>query len=139
MGGVGLLNSIFSVYMWFKFLSSDINNNTPFWFSWFMPVCLNGFLWIPIFMVWPLMFFAGSTTVNVTSFLSQMTYIGAYFGYWANLGGMAYTFYIAPTESKSTFASKSDATPYIAGYAGLSLLSSAISIIFVPDIVTFAD
>ena len=139
MGIVGLLNGIFSIYMWFKFLSSSINNNTAFWFSIFFPVAINGCLWIPIFIIWPATVVAGTTTINIISFLSTLTYIGPYFAYWANLGGMAYTFYYKPTESKSTFAQKSDANPYFGAYAVLSLLNSVVSYTFVPDINAFAD
>lgn len=52
---------------------------------------------------------------------------------------MAYTFYIKPIEAKSTFETTSDATPYFAGYAGLSFINSVVTIIFVPDIVSHAS
>ena len=139
MGILGLTNTVFSVYMWFKFLSNSINNNTGFWFSIFFPVAVNGCLWIPLFIIWPASFVAGTTTINIISFLSQLTYFGAFFAYWANLGGMYYTFYMKPTETGSTFATNSDAHPYFGTYIGLSLLNSLVTMLFVPDIVAFAD
>lgn len=68
-----------------------------------------------------------------------MTYSGVFFGYWFSLAFMAYTFYLEPTSSGSTYATKLDATWYYGGYAGLCLVDILVTVIFVPDIVEYAD
>ena len=52
LGITGLLNSVFSLWVWFTFLT-DYNNNTDFWFAWFGPFVANGTLWIPLTLTWP--------------------------------------------------------------------------------------
>ena len=52
LGITGLLNSVFSLWVWFTFLT-DYNNNTDFWFAWFGPFVVNGTLWIPLTLTWP--------------------------------------------------------------------------------------
>ena len=61
-------------------------------------------MWIPILFVWPTVFFGGSTAVSIMAFFGNITYFGAFFAYWAELGFMAWTFYIDPATAKSTFA-----------------------------------
>uniref|UniRef100_A0A7S3HXE7 Uncharacterized protein n=1 Tax=Favella ehrenbergii TaxID=182087 RepID=A0A7S3HXE7_9SPIT len=139
MAATGFLNTVFSVYMWFKWLGNSLDDSTSFWFSWFFAVLTNGLLWIPLFVTWPAVFTAGSTTVNLMAFLSRLTLLGSYFFYWANLGFMYYTFYSDPAGSGSKFVTTSDATPYFAGYAGLSLFDSMMSFLFVGSIQEYAD
>ncbi len=81
------------VIWWFVKYVTDYKNNN-FWWVWLSAVSVNGLLWIGLFFSLPVLFFAGSTTVNVVAFLSQMTLIGAYFAYWINIGAMAYVFYV---------------------------------------------
>lgn len=136
--GTGMFNSVFAVAVYILFLW-DYENNTPFWFAWLSAFSVNGLLWIPMFVSWPALFSAGSDMINVMAFLAQATYFGVFGGYWFSAGALAYTFLIEPTESKSTFESNSDAYIWLFGYIGLCLFDSAITLMFVDNVVDFAD
>ena len=134
----GMLNTAAVAYAWYSFLT-DYLNNTSFWFAWLGVVGVNGFLWVPIFIAWPVLFFAGSTTINVIAFLVMLTLAGAYVAYWIVLSALVYTSIVEPQSSGSTFASTSDAYVHVFGYAGLSLFNAFISIFFAPDVFNFRD
>lgn len=104
LGGIGLINSVFSVWVWFYWLS-DYRNNTDFWFAWFGPYLLNGLLWIPITILWPIIGFGGTVMIRFAKIFAQSTLTGAFFGYWANVAAMYYAFYMEPVKSESTFES----------------------------------
>ena len=69
LGAVGLVNSVFSVWVWFAFLT-DYLNNTDFWFSWFAPCVVNGALWIPLTLTWPAATWGGLTMINIIKFMA---------------------------------------------------------------------
>lgn len=52
MAATGLLNTVYVIWIWVKFLK-DFTNNTGFWFAWFGPAAVGTFLWIPMFVSWP--------------------------------------------------------------------------------------
>ncbi len=87
-----MVNTGLVIWWFIKYVTDYKNNN--FWWVWLSAVSVNGLLWIGLFFSLPVLFFAESTTINVVTFLSQMTLIGAYFAYWINIGAMAYVFYV---------------------------------------------
>lgn len=130
LGATGLVNSIFSLWVWTKFLS-DYTNNTGFWYAWFGACFVNGLFYMPIAVVWPAMPFAAVGLVRFFLVMTRLSLAGPFIAYWANLAAMYYAFYYAPTESESTFASSSEATKYVAGYAVLSVVNSVIALTFI--------
>ena len=130
----GLFNTVFVFWMWFKFVSDDLSNPTVFWWSWFIALLSNGCLWFPIMFIWPVVFFGGSTVLNIIAFFGSLTYFGAYLSYWGCLGFMFYTFYIEPAKSDSKFATTSDATPYYITYASINVFSALITLFFQPEV-----
>ena len=138
MGAVGMLNTGLVLWWFFKYVTSYKNNN--FWWVWLSAVAVNGFLWIGLFFSLPVLFFAGSTTINVVTFLSQMTLIGAYIAYWANIGAMAYVFYVEDkADSGSLYDDTTEATYWFAAYSTLCLLDAIISISLIDGIVEYRD
>ena len=138
IGATALVNSVFSIWVWWKFLS-DYTNNTDFWYAWFGPCVVNGLFFIPIFLVWPAMPFAAVGLVYFYLIMVRLSLIGPFIAYWANLAAMYYAFYMEPEKSESTFASTSDATPYFAGYIALSLFNSAISLTQIGGLEAYYD
>lgn len=136
LGTMGLVNSVFSIWVWFTFLT-DYLNNTDFWFSWFGPCVVNGALWIPLTLTWPAAQWGGLTMIFIIKIMAQLTLIGPFIAYWANAGAMYYTFYMEPEASESTFATTSDANPYFGGYIVLSLINSVVSLLTVRDVVAY--
>lgn len=126
LGVTSLVNTIFSLWVWFEFLT-DYTDNTDFWYAWFGASFVNGFFFIPMFLVYPVMPFATVGLVRFFMIMAQISLVGPFIAYWANLGAMYYAFYYAPEESESTFDSTSDATPYMVGYFLLSVINSAVS------------
>ena len=138
MGAMGMVNTGLVIWWFFKYVTDYKNNN--FWWVWLSAVAVNGLLWIGLFFSLPVLFFAGSTTVNVVTFLSQMTLIGAYFAYWINIGAMAYVFYVEDkADSGSLYADTTEATYWFATYSGLCLLDAIISISLIDGIVEYRD
>jgi len=137
MAAVGMVNSIMVFWWFFDYLATY--SNTGFWWTWFTAVVLNGLLWLPFFFSWPVLFFAGSTTVNVIAFLAEVTLFGAYGAYWGVVGAMLYVFYIEPETEKSTYTSDTDATIWFSVYTSICLLDSIVSILLVPDILVYRD
>ena len=72
MGVIGLLNGVFSFFFWFKYLASNLSRFTLFLWSWFVPIVYNGFIWIPLFVIWPIVVTgsASSMTINIVTFLA---------------------------------------------------------------------
>ena len=62
---------------------------------------------------------------------------GLFIAYWANAAAIYYTAYLEPVQSESTFASTTDAAPYLGGYIALSVFDSMVSLWFVPAIVEY--
>lgn len=69
LGLMGLVNSAFSIWVWFTWLS-DYTNNTDFWFSWFGPFFVNGLLWIPLTLVWPAARWGGLTMTEIIKMMA---------------------------------------------------------------------
>ena len=68
-----------------------------------------------------------------------MILTGAFVGYWANLGAMYYAWlYLDAADSGSTFVDN-EAIINIAGYAGLAIVDTLISILFVGDVKAYRD
>jgi hypothetical protein len=61
MGAVGLMNTIGVVWVWIKFLNDF--SDSDFWITWFSVLVVNGALWIPITVSWPIAPTAGITFV----------------------------------------------------------------------------
>ena len=132
LGGVGLLNSVIAFWIWFFF---DLNTfeNTFYWWTMLAVMCTTGFLWIPIFIVWPVYTFGKNYMTRVVNVLAQITMIGVYGAYWINLGAMIYTL-IVDLDASNSRLSKAAGMNYTISYGVLVALDTAMSIIFVPSI-----
>jgi len=136
LAAVGLLNTIGVVWVWFKFLNTLTNSN--YWITWLSVLLVNGTLWIPITLSWPVSPFGGLTFVLLMKTFAQMTLIGAFGAYWFNFAAMVYTFYITPEESESLLTG-SEPLLYLGGYTALSALNSALSLLFIGDIIAWYE
>ena len=136
LGFTGLLNSVFSLWVWFTFLT-DYGNNTDFWFAWFGPFVVNGTLWIPLTLTWPAAQWGGLTMISIIKFMAQLTLTGPFIAYPANIAALYYAIYMEPVASQSTFVATADADPYFYGYIAASIVNSIISLLFVPDVVDY--
>lgn len=136
LGLTGLVNSVYSLWVWFTFLT-DYSNNTDFWFAWFGPFFVNGTLWIPLTLTWPASQWGGLTMINLIKLMAQLTMVGPFIAYPANMGALYYAMYMEPEKSLSTFASTQEANPYFFSYVALSLINSLLSYLFVPDVVAY--
>jgi len=67
-----------------------------------------------------------------------MTLIGAFGGYWINVAAMIYIFYITPEES-GTILINNEPLFYLGGYTALSVANSALSLLFIGDIIAWYD
>ena len=107
-------------------------------YAWFGPYFVNGLVWTPIAVVWPIIRWGETTMLRFLSIFAQMTLAAAFIGYWANVAAMYYAFYREPVLSESIWAADtSEADPYFYGYIALSVVNSIISILFASDVVEF--
>ena len=136
LGFISVFNTVFVGWVWQTFLLDHLNN-TDFWYAWFGPYLLNGVIWIPLTVVWPITPFGETTMLMFLKLMAQGTYIGTFIGYWANTYAMYYAFYMEPTKSDSTFATTEEAAPYLGGYIALSLVDSIASLLFAGDVIAY--
>ena len=68
MAALGLVNTGLIVWWFFKYLTTY--TGSEFWWTWFFVVAVNGILWMPLFFSWPVLFFAGTTSINTVTFFA---------------------------------------------------------------------
>ena len=137
LGLTGLVNSIFIVWLWIAHLGGQ--TNSEFWFSMLGPFVVNGLLWTPLTLIWPAGAYGGPTFISLLTTLARSTLVGPFGAYWLNLAALWYTSINNAADSGSTFADTSEAWQYIGMYAALSVFNSAISLVFVPQLVEFNE
>jgi len=62
LAATGLVNTVGCVWVWYKFLNDF--NNSDYWITWFSILLVNGILWIPITVSWPVSPYGGITFVS---------------------------------------------------------------------------
>lgn len=92
LGPVGVINSIYSLYVWQTFLKQG-GVYSDFMFAWFGAFFVNGILWMPLTVVWPIIPWGEEVMLQFTSFFATMTLTGTLIAYWANAGAMYYAFF----------------------------------------------
>ena len=137
MGPVGLVNSIYSWWLWFQFLSGK-GIYTDFMFAWFGAYFVNGILWTPLTVIWPIIPWGEEVMLRFAGLFAQMTLAGTFIAYWVNVGVLYYTIYMEPEKSGSTFATTGEATPYFGSYILISLVNAAVSAWFARYIINYA-
>ena len=138
LGPVGLINSAYSLWVWQTFLKG-VGVYSDFNFAWFSAFFVNGLLWMPLTVIWPIIPWGENVMLGFTAFFARMTLTGVFVAYWATAAAIYYTAYVEPEQSESTFASSTDAAPHLGGYIALSVLDSMVSLWFVRAIVEYAD
>ena len=139
LGVTGLVNSIYSIWVWFRFLS-DFSAIDGFWGAWFGVCFANGALWIPLTLLFPAANYGSLLTVKIVRDMAQATFIGPFFAYWANLIALYYTMYVQPDAAGSDFASNpSDGNLLILFYLVLSAANSAVSFLYVEQVEDYYD
>lgn len=100
---------------------------------------VQGVIWLPFTVGWPTLPWGGQTLYMVYSFFGKMTYVGAFLAYWATVAAMYFSFiHESPPWSGSPYAQDStEVYTFIGGYAGLCLVDSVVSYLFVSDIIDF--
>lgn len=60
LGATGLINSIFSLWVWYTYLGDFTEHEiNDFWYAWFGAFAVNGLLWAPLTIQWPIIPAAG--------------------------------------------------------------------------------
>lgn len=139
LGVTGLVNSIYSIWVWFRFLS-DFSAIDGFWGAWFGVCFVNGALWIPLTLLFPAANYGSLLLVKIVKDMAQATLIGPFFAYWANLIALYYTMYAQPDQAGSEFASNpSDGNLLVLFYLVLSAANSAVSLLYVEQVEDYYD
>ena len=99
LSATGLLNTVYSFWVWFTYLNATYTVNTTFWYSIFTVCFVHGALWMPLGFHWPAVASGGRSMIKIVDFLTWLTLLGPFFLYPANIGFMIYTFFIAPDSA----------------------------------------
>ena len=139
LGPISLINSIYSLWVWQTFLKAA-RVYTDFNYAWFSAFFVNGLLWMPLTVQWPIVPFGEEVMLRFLAFFARMTLTGVFGAYWITAAAIYYTAFMEPDQSQSTFdADSTDAALNLGGYVGLAALDSAISLWFVPQVTEYAD
>ena len=98
MGPIGLVNGVYSGWVWQTFLKAAIKY-TDFNYAWFGAFFVNGILWIPLAVTWPIVSWGEQVMLRFLGLFARMTLTGLYGAYWFTAGAIYYTSFMEPEQS----------------------------------------